>query len=40
MIKALREIGREKIMERLEAIKNGDPLPDDILASVLNNYSN
>jgi hypothetical protein len=39
IVKWMREVGREKITERLNAIKNGDPLPDDILANVLKNFS-
>jgi hypothetical protein len=39
MVKYLREVGREKINERLNAIKNGEPLPSDILANVLESFS-
>jgi hypothetical protein len=39
-VKSIREIGRQKIEERLNAIKNGDPLPNDILANVIQSFSN
>jgi hypothetical protein len=37
----IRNIGREKILERLNAMKNEEHIPtDDILASILKNWSN
>jgi hypothetical protein len=39
MVKWMRDVGRDKINERLSAIKKGDPVPDDILAIVLENFS-
>jgi hypothetical protein len=39
-IRALRKIGRDRIMERLQAMQNNDTLPDDILTNILKAYSN
>ena len=40
MIKFLREVGKEKILERIEMFKNQDPnLPDDILTNILKSNS-
>jgi hypothetical protein len=39
MVKFLRDAGREKTNERLNAIKNGETLPNDILANVLRPFS-
>jgi hypothetical protein len=36
----MREIGRKKIIERVNAFKNNEHLPDDILTAILQNYSN
>ena len=40
IVKHLREIGREKILERLKAIQNNEYVPDDILSNIMKNYSN
>lgn len=39
MIRYLRKVGREKLYERLEAIKNDERLPNDILTAILSNMS-
>lgn len=39
MIQYLRKIGRQKLHERLEAIKNDENLPNDILTAILSNMS-
>lgn len=39
MIRILRETGRDRILERIKAFKNDEPLPNDILTSILTNYS-
>ncbi len=38
-MKYLRETGREKIMDRLRAIKNQEHVPTDILSSILHSWS-
>lgn len=40
IIKHLRNIGREKILERLKAVQNNEYVPDDILSNIMKNYSN
>ena len=40
MIEYMRDLGRKKIIERVNAFKNNEHLPDDILTSILNSYSN
>ena len=40
MVKFLRDVGKEKILERIEMFKNQDPnLPDDILTNILKSNS-
>lgn len=41
MIRHIRQLGQEKILERFKAFKNKEHLPDDILSSILatNSYS-
>ncbi len=39
-IKYLRDSGRKIIIDRLKAMKDGDYVPNDILSSILNNWSN
>ena len=39
-IRHLRKIGRNKIIERINAYKNNEPIPDDILSTILAGYSN
>ena len=40
MIEYMRDLGRKKIIERVNAFKNNEHLPDDILTAILNSYSN
>lgn len=40
MIEHIREMGRNKILERVNALKNNEHMPEDILSSILSNYSN
>jgi hypothetical protein len=40
VIRYLRRVGREQIVARINAIKNGDYLPNDILTSILKSHSN
>ena len=40
MIEYIRDLGRKKIIERVNAYKNNEHLPDDILTAILKNYSN
>ena len=40
IIQHLREIGRNKIMERINAFKNNEHLPNDILTAILKSNSN
>nr|QUF59384.1 cytochrome p450 CYP3049B2 [Brachionus angularis] len=37
MIRYLRQVGKEKINQRIKAFKNGENLPNDILTAILNN---
>lgn len=37
--KTIRNIGREKILERIKAFKNNEHVPDDILSNILKSYS-
>ncbi len=39
MIRYLRHQARDKIFERLNALQNGEALPDDILSNILKSYS-
>ena len=40
MVRFLRDVGKEKILERIEMFKNQDPnLPDDILTNILKSNS-
>ena len=39
MVGHIRELGRNKIMERINAYKNKEHMPDDILSSILSDYS-
>ena len=39
VVRYLRQVGREQILNRLNAIKNGDYLPNDILTTILNTHS-
>lgn len=39
MTRHLRELGRNKIMERINAIKNNEEVRDDILSSILKGLS-
>ena len=39
MMKYLRKVGRDRIVERIAAFKNNEHLPDDILSSILSSYS-
>ena len=38
LVRTLRDVGRQQILNRIEAIKNGEVLPDDILTAILKNY--
>ncbi len=38
-IKLIRNIGKEKILDRFKAFKNKDYIPNDILSSILHNWS-
>ncbi len=38
-IRYIRNIGKEKILERLNDIKNQNHVPTDILTTILNNWS-
>jgi predicted transcriptional regulator len=38
-VRELRRIGREKILERLQAIQNNEQLPEDMLTIILKSYS-
>lgn len=40
IIKYLRDMGRNKIIERVNAFKNNEHMPDDILSSILSDMSN
>jgi hypothetical protein len=40
MIRYIRKLGKEKIVERINAYKNNEYMPDDILSSILASYSN
>jgi hypothetical protein len=40
MIEYIREMGRNKILERVNAFKNNEHMPDDILSNIMSNYSN
>ena len=40
MIEYIREMGRNKILERVNAFKNNEHVPEDILSTILDNYSN
>ena len=40
MLAYLREIGQKKILERIDAFKNNEHLPDDILSAILKSNSN
>ena len=40
MIEHIREMGRNKILERVNAYKNNEHMPEDILSTILSNYSN
>ena len=39
MIRYLRKMGKEKIMERITAFKNNEHIPDDILSAILTSNS-
>ena len=39
MMKYLRKVGRDRIVERIAAFKNNEHLPDDILSAILSSYS-
>ena len=39
LVRNIRRIGKEKIIERINAFKNNEHMPDDILSSILNSYS-
>lgn len=39
MIRYLRKLGRDRIQERINAFKNNEHMPDDILSSILNSFS-
>ena len=36
----VRKIGRDKIMERIKAMENNEHVPNDILTSILEGFSN
>jgi hypothetical protein len=38
-IKYIRDTGKDKILERLKALKNKEHVPSDILSSILNSWS-
>jgi hypothetical protein len=40
MIRYIRKLGKDKIVERINAYKNNEYMPDDILSSILASYSN
>ena len=40
MVHYIRDTGRNKIMERINAYKNNEHMPDDILSSILSSSSN
>ena len=40
MLSYLRNIGQKKIMERIEAFKNNEHIPNDILSAILKGNSN
>ena len=40
MIDYIRDLCRKKVLERLNAFKNNEHLPNDILTAILKNYSN
>jgi hypothetical protein len=40
MIAYIRDLGRNKILERVNAFKNNEHMPDDILSSILSDMSN
>lgn len=40
MNRYIRQIGKEKILERISAFKNNEHMADDILSSILASYSN
>ena len=39
MIREIRELGRNNILEHITALKNNDQMPNDILSIALKNYS-
>lgn len=39
IIRNLRQIGREKILERIKAFQNNEHVPDDILSNILKSCS-
>jgi hypothetical protein len=39
MIRHIRKVGREKIVERINAFKNNEHMPNDILSAILTSYS-
>jgi hypothetical protein len=38
-MKYLRNLGKEKILERIRAFKNNEYIPDDILSNILKSCS-
>ncbi len=39
LVENIRNVGREKILDRLEAMKNEEHVPTDILSTILKNWS-
>ncbi len=39
LIEYIRNVGKEKILERLNAIKNEEHIPTDILSTILKSWS-
>ena len=40
MLSYLRELGQKKIVERIDAYKNNEHIPNDILSAILKGNSN
>lgn len=39
LVKFIRKVGKDKLIERINAFKNNEHMPDDILSSILQSYS-
>lgn len=39
LVRYIRKVGRDKVVERITAFKNNEHMPDDILSSILTSFS-